>query len=1326
MKKLFTFAFVAAFSSSVVEAQVLKYGAEAGETAPDTVNWYGNWVDAGGQIEFGNSDAATGDGAIYVNTPETAGAANDWERVLKFDGLQIKPNTNYRVRVSAKTDPAAVIGLALMCGDENCDMPFVLPTENGYYSQKKDVSGFNSYSYNTKSAIFRYTTDEYQQEIYPRVKADDPNPLGANRFLRLTVKSVGEYLIDDVIVEEAPIASCYNSEYAIKVDFGFSTNIAQLVKENGGVISLDPSCAKVTANGEEVAVEAVELKEDGNLYIFTTDEMEEGAEVRVSFDATNSGIKYSGSQTPGDGVDVPSFTDEASFVDESIVVESIIWQEPKLVTSNPKDGSFELDEDTDEFTFTFDKDICLTGKDAPIAYISGGSLKEPLKLDLKDTGAETGKSAVFTCKAELRKGAYKVTVSRIVSAVGVQAYKDVQISFETGKVSVAGIEYTDVATIDVKGENGNHSENWTSYFNGEEVVPAGSGIRMFDFPADGKYTKGFYLSQRDANELGTALSYGEKADAKLTLPDGDVQITILASAWQGNSGNFLYELKNEAGDVVASGNGSAEVHQADQGTPANAVSAISFNVEGCKAGNYVLRLTTNTGGYGNAIIVWGLDVKTYEIGQGETADNQTVVNGNFANVGNDCTPDQGEGWTIYESRNIDGETVVVPCEKGSTQGIGQRARFFVYSNVPNLPVAYYNRNMGGDPENVYYMTYGETSEQAGEPAFMMDEARYNFTWYCVNWKGDNNDYTFKILDVDNGNAVVYERTDNVTASVNGNRDTSVEPLKIEFSWTPEHAGQYILKWYMTGESSLGNIKVQKMGSLAVFWHTQLNDAVALAEAELQNAAGDEYAGATRDALEAAINEAKTVTYHTGEEYTKAIENLEQYVKDMAARRNAITNYDTAYSQLEAQIESMKGTKYVALDSYNQAVQFVEKFAGVAGYTIDNETLLPLVDEMQTLHALNNNLMTAGVGVDLLIDQVNKLANSYIALDQFNNGENSEAYANDMVIAAQDEAVTDDQALAATLKKMVTASLYKAIANGYKFEGLEFPDEEPSEDNLYVPQSLDLSGFIRNSVFYTLLPSNLPQPLTQAASDGTCPGWEFNAPNGYAADWGWGGWSGSNIPVAPANIANSQAGTRWGTDFEVFQTITDIPVGIYSIGGDCCDRSFVGSDNLLDPAGATPSYLYVKQAGQDEIKKPFEVTNIGQYYGMTETLIDDVTINPVEDGANAGKVTLGAQVIFFGPEGTEAVAQRDGFASFDNAKLKMSAPHPTFDYAAAAAKLEAELSTDIKVLDNTVAGEAVKTQYFDLNGRKVVDGKGVLIRVDTMSDGSQRVNKVIRR
>lgn len=190
--------------------------------------------------------------------------------------------------------------------------------------------------------------------------------------------------------------------------------------------------------------------------------------------------------------------------------------------------------------------------------------------------------------------------------------------------------------------------------------------------------------------------------------------------------------------------------------------------------------------------------------------NQLVVDGSFTNVGNDCTPDQGTGWTIYELR----DGIPTTVEKGSTTAFGQRARMFTYSCVPNLPVAYWNRNLFlgsidiDKLKNSYYMTYGEEADPANEPPLILEKARYNFSWYCINWKGDNNMYYFDIIN--EAGEVVYHREDLITATLNGNRSSEAEATKIEFVWSPEKEGKYILKWYMQGESSLGNIKVEKV------------------------------------------------------------------------------------------------------------------------------------------------------------------------------------------------------------------------------------------------------------------------------------------------------------------------------------------------------------------------------------------------------------------------------------------------------------------------------------------------------------------------------------
>ena len=75
--------------------------------------------------------------------------------------------------------------------------------------------------------------------------------------------------------------------------------------------------------------------------------------------------------------------------------------------------------------------------------------------------------------------------------------------------------------------------------------------------------------------------------------------------------------------------------------------------------------------------------------------------------------------------------------------------------------------------------------------------------------------------------------------------------------------------------------------------------------------------------------------------------------------------------------------------------------------------------------------------------------------------------------------------------------------------------------------------------------------------------------------------------------------------------------------------------------------------------------------------------------------------------------------------EMASKAEGFDYAAAAAKMSEQFATAVEKVENSAA-TTVATQYFDLSGRSVVNAKGMLIRVDTYSDGSKRAIKVFRK
>ena len=139
----------------------------------------------------------------------------------------------------------------------------------------------------------------------------------------------------------------------------------------------------MTVNGEEVEVETVELHKNGYMYIYLVGDGigDESADVKISFNNPEDEayqVKYKGTMAPEGAL--PSFENESAEFQESISDEaSFNYLDPQLVTSSPLDGSFALDEQMTEVSFTFDRMVKTTN-------LGGGKLTcllddvEPLVL----------------------------------------------------------------------------------------------------------------------------------------------------------------------------------------------------------------------------------------------------------------------------------------------------------------------------------------------------------------------------------------------------------------------------------------------------------------------------------------------------------------------------------------------------------------------------------------------------------------------------------------------------------------------------------------------------------------------------------------------------------------------------------------------------------------------------------------------------------------------------------------------------------------------------------------------------------------------------------
>ena len=189
-------------------------------------------------------------------------------------------------------------------------------------------------------------------------------------FLTINMYNPGRYLLDDIKIEEATMAGCTYNYDAIKVDFGYPTNAAQLASASTdpiGVHLLPNSYVKVTNGEEEMEVASVELKKDGYMYIFMANEIaeDESANIKVSFTPdADCPLIYTTDQRPS--MDVTSemkvlpFTSEAIYYDETIEEMSYLMDGPVYLSSVPEDHSFELDPSAfNEVRVTYDRDVAL-------------------------------------------------------------------------------------------------------------------------------------------------------------------------------------------------------------------------------------------------------------------------------------------------------------------------------------------------------------------------------------------------------------------------------------------------------------------------------------------------------------------------------------------------------------------------------------------------------------------------------------------------------------------------------------------------------------------------------------------------------------------------------------------------------------------------------------------------------------------------------------------------------------------------------------------------------------------------------------------------------
>jgi len=671
----------AALSMSAQAQTIVSLGFEEGDATGKSSQYsltpglskYGDWVNVKDVDQWNEAyaeDARSGEYAFQAVNGETAGQS--WDRGFKIAGIDIKENTPYRVSFWIKADPTyeedgtaknTCLTSWLSQGIENFDKSINSPS--GYNYGVQMTSGLTG-EWQYISFVSYYTNSETLNSIianqswvgnavFPENFGGDgtqtyaeyfDHKLPQEFFLIINMYSPTTYTLDDIRVEEGVTfnqARFYGN--AIRLDFGYQTNIAALANANDGYLKLDPSCVAVTVNGEPLAAKYVEGMPDGYLYIFFDEdevEFEDEDDIKVSFTpADDCPIVYNTDRRPSSDVEgdmkVLGFENETAILaDDDFDVFSSAWSPAKLVSTVPENESFEIDPTTfNNISLTYDKELDLQFASASLMQ-NGLMVKDLTENMTMSEDLQTINIAV----SDLADGEYTLIVSGVTNVMGFECESDQVITFAVGADSDDSKSESVYSTNETFSQtaNGTFPVGWVANDNGTihqyGLTDAGDvwnynwggnvgggGCRaMTGYSGDLNGAAIYWRSMNGANALGT-LTYGEQVK-DWTLQDGTLdpempegislyldarkyQITIRMCAWKNLNGNtdavseenapkYDFTLEDMAGNVYARFSDVPAMPNVN-GAQNMAVTGVTrsqtdFTVD--KAGYYMLKFST--------------------------------------------------------------------------------------------------------------------------------------------------------------------------------------------------------------------------------------------------------------------------------------------------------------------------------------------------------------------------------------------------------------------------------------------------------------------------------------------------------------------------------------------------------------------------------------------------------------------------------------------------------------------------------------------------------------------------------------------------------------
>ncbi len=620
---------------------------------------------------------------------------------------------------------------------------------------------------------------------------------------------------------------------------------------------------------------------------------------------------------------------------------------------------------------------------------------------------------------------------------------------------------------------------------------------------------------------------------------------------------------------------------------------------------------------------------------------------------------------------------------------------------------------GGDfTKGLYFREgYAEYGSTEGYPLTLEAGKRYTFSFTTAMWKDNGTKTRFEIINP--AGEVVFVQVVNNTPNVNGGTGAVNGAAKHSFKYSPEEAGNYIIRFTSSGDETsdpaymeiiLANPQVKYVPNVAGVEETQLlNNALANAKSTRDGNTGERYAGPAFSALDEAIKkyEAEAPNYTAPSAYKNAAAALDAATQAMKDHRSLCDAYDPLPQQAQDIIDANAGKKFANTTLYADLINLVNKYATKTTETVydpDTETekevvilvIKQLTDDNE-LKAATDELKYAVNTASLLFTEGESKTSDTgykVLLERIRLGvealKSLGVDESDPLIIEANNTLTDDDEVADKIKNRIKVEMYGKLKDPANTVFAEKEDEMTGE---MYSDTYDMTVFVKNPNIYK------QQDNTNFTPENV-PGW--TVPEGYATPGlsvGWGQPRGTN------EIAEDCMFQTWGSSYRVEQTITDLPAGVYTIKIGFGERMNEDEANMVD------SYIYAKtsETPEGENGQTADVPGIGQSFPYANTVIENVVVTD-------GILTIGANG---GPS---------SHTFFNDVRVLMAGAVPNFDYISA-------YNEAITSIDDAVARPASvrAIELFDLNGRRIQKaGKGVVIMRKHMSDGSVVTEKVVKR